>query len=441
GKLQIVAELLLVSPQDLGRKCRISPLEAKSILDSVCQNNAPQIRSLSSVSEQESCCTTGDSYLDVALGGGLRTGMVWEIFGEGGAGKTQMALQLLLLVQIPVNLGGLSGSACYITINTTLQTARLLQMVDSHPLLSQETCSLDDIQTISSPTLPILVTVLSTILPGLIASRDKDPRLKPVKLLVIDALADLFHASEKTTTATLIERSQNIAEISTLLHALANTHNIAVLVVNNATDVFHPGDQDATGSGADLHYKQQSRWFGGAEMIPGEGNKEASLGLVWANQVNARIMMSRTGRRRYLDDNMDNKRQKVADADQSKHSAFHPDDGGTLVRRLSIVFSSVAPPCSLDYILTAAGISILPDDGGLLLPKSNSTSLQIPAEVIPACIFPVASQLAPLDVGSAEHIVQSETAPDEDEEWYWNIDDISDEMYSSLGADAFDPSE
>ncbi|KAJ7940253.1 hypothetical protein B0H13DRAFT_2299292 [Mycena leptocephala] len=82
GNLQTVAELLLISPQDLGRRCRIPPLEAKSIFDIVCQNNAPQIRSLADVAEDpEQVWSTGDSYLDAALGGGLRTGMVWEILG------------------------------------------------------------------------------------------------------------------------------------------------------------------------------------------------------------------------------------------------------------------------------------------------------------------------------------------------------------------------
>jgi DNA repair protein RAD57 len=72
-----------VSPQDLGRKCRISPLEAKSIFNTVCQNNAPQIRSLADVEDdQEQVCSTGDGYLDAALGGGLRTGMVWEVCGQ-----------------------------------------------------------------------------------------------------------------------------------------------------------------------------------------------------------------------------------------------------------------------------------------------------------------------------------------------------------------------
>ncbi|KAJ7489940.1 P-loop containing nucleoside triphosphate hydrolase protein, partial [Mycena galericulata] len=437
GNLQTVAELLLVSPQDLGRRCRISPLEAKAILNTICDENSPQIRSLAAVpDDQENICSTGDSYLDAALGGGLRTGMVWEVFGQSAAGKTQMALQLSLFVQIPPSLGGLSGSACYITISSNLPTSRLLQIAEAHPLLSQEMCGLENISTIKCPTIPMLIHVLSKILPDLVAQK-AGANSKPVKLVVIDALAELFHSSDKTTTSTLVDRSQNIAEISTILHSVASTHNIAILVLNEVSDVFNHADEGETSSGVDLVYKQQSRWFGGADTVPGEGNKEASLGLVWANQVNVRIMMSRTGRRRYLDDGLHSKRQKAVEGHSSRASDahIHPDDAATLVRRLSVVFSSVSAPCSLDYIVTAAGISVLPDDDVLSPPESSFPSVpDFRDEATPSTPLS-GSQIAPLDVGFAEQENQSETTrAAEDEEWenYWNADILSEEMYNSV---------
>ncbi|KAJ7470523.1 P-loop containing nucleoside triphosphate hydrolase protein [Mycena latifolia] len=437
GSLQTVAELLLVPVQDLGRRCRISPLEAKGIVNTVCQNNPPQIRPLVEVDDQEQIFSTGDGHLDTALGGGLRTGMVWEIFGQSAAGKTQMALQLSLLVQIPATLGGLSGSACYITISSHLPTSRLLQIVDAHPLLSREVCGLEDINTIKSPTIPILIHVLSTILPSLVTQRAGDTGVKPVKLVVIDALAELFRSSDKTTTTTLIDRSQNIAEISTLLHTLASTYGIAVLVLNEVSDVFNH-EESATSSSGGLVYNQQARWFGGADTVPGEATKEASLGLVWANQVNVRIMMSRTGRRRYLEDSLHNKRQKADDGHSAESSStkIHSDDGATLIRRMSVVFSSVAPPCSVDYIVTAAGISALPDDD-VLVPSESRLSSPERHDDASLAISMSGSQVAPLDVGFAEQDSQAEAPQPEDEEWenYWNADVIPEEMYTSLELD------
>ncbi|KAJ6547324.1 P-loop containing nucleoside triphosphate hydrolase protein [Mycena capillaripes] len=433
--LQTVAELLLVSPQDLGRRCRISPLEAKSIFSTVCQNNPSQIRPLADVMEedQERVCSTGDTYLDAALGGGLRTGMVWEIFGQSAAGKTQMALQLSLFVQIPVSLGGLSGSACYITVSSNLPTSRLLQIVEAHSLLSKTICGLENINTIKSPTIPILIHILSKILPDLVAGRVNDSESKPVKLVVIDALAELFHSDDKTTTSTLVDRSHSIVEISTLLHTLASSYNIAVLVLNEVSDVFKHGEQDESSLGGDLGYKRQSQWFGGADSVPGEVTKEASLGLVWANQVNARIMFSRTGRRRYLEDGVNTKRRKVDDG-QPSAIENEADDGATLIRRMNIIFSCISPPCSLDYIVTAAGISVLPDDDALLPPESSPLSQEEHSDdVIPEAGL-AGSQIAPLDVGLVEHEAQTETTHAEDEEWenYWNTDTIPEEMYNSV---------
>ncbi|KAJ7135023.1 P-loop containing nucleoside triphosphate hydrolase protein [Mycena crocata] len=438
GNLETVADLLLVSPQDLGRRCRISPIEAGKIIKAVCEKNAPQIRSLASIMDQEQTCSTGDSYLDAALGGGIRTGMIWEVFGQSAAGKTQLALQLSLLVQLPTSLGGLSGSACYITISSNISTKRLVQIVDAHPALSQDICGLDDIHTIKSPSIPNLLHVLSKILPDIISEKADNPAVKPVKLVVIDALAELFHTSDKTTTSTLIDRSQHITDISLILHTLANKHNIAVLVLNEVSDVFNRGNHGETSTGGDLLYNQQSRWFGSADTVPGEDNKEASLGLVWANQVNVRVMMSRTGRRRYFEDDMHNKRQKADGGISSGQpdANQHSNDGATLIRRMSVVFSSVAPTCSLDYIVTAAGICILPDEDILSPPESALPPLKFKEDSLPT-VNMLASQVAPLDVGFAEHDAQSQTALAEDEEWesYWNADEISEEMYNSLQPD------
>ncbi|KAJ7926925.1 hypothetical protein B0H13DRAFT_2312943 [Mycena leptocephala] len=204
---------------------------------------------------------------------------------------------------------------------------------------------------------PHLHSVQSTARPY--CSACTESRLETREVFVIDALADLFFASDKASTGTLIERSQNIVEISSLLHSLASAHDMIILVLNNTTDIFQVGDRAEAGSGEELHYKQQLRWFGGTASIPGESRKEASLGLAWANQINARIMMSRTGRRRFLDHGP-NKRRKVSES-STVTTLDPPQDDWTMLRRLSVVFSSVAPACSLDYIISAGGVCILSD--------------------------------------------------------------------------------
>jgi DNA repair protein RAD57 len=178
--------------------------------------------------------------------------------------------------------GGPFGSACYITINSALHTKRLLQLITNHPLLSSETCSLDNIQTIATPTIPILISILSKVLPDLIAQRARSPGLKPVRLLVIDALADLFFVSDKASTGTLIERSQNIVEISSLLHSLDSAHDMIILVLNNTTDIFQVGDRAEAGSGEELHYKQQSRCKRAYNDVP---HRTKALPRPWPKQT------------------------------------------------------------------------------------------------------------------------------------------------------------
>lgn len=53
--------------------------------------------------------SVGCPVLDQLLRGGLPVGGITELAGESGAGKTQLALQLCLSVQYPVQHGGLSS--------------------------------------------------------------------------------------------------------------------------------------------------------------------------------------------------------------------------------------------------------------------------------------------------------------------------------------------
>ncbi|KAJ7581013.1 P-loop containing nucleoside triphosphate hydrolase protein [Mycena floridula] len=409
GKFVRTFDLILVPHAEIAKKCRMSPTEVKAVIDVLLRNNLDNIRPLSDV-EDEKIFTTGDQFLDKVIGGGIRTSMLWEVVGESAAGKTQLALQLALSVQLPQSRRGISGSACYITTSSVLPTSRIVQILDNNPLCTRFNCSLDHIQTMAAPTISVLIQILSDVLPSFVSEISQKPGAKPVRLLVIDALAELFHSSNKTTTEVLVERSQNIVQISELLHRLANKWNIAVLVLNEVVDAF---DQipDKTPSD-ELLYHDQSRWFSRAHSLPGQDKKEASLGLVWANQVNTRIILSRTGRRRHFDQVIVNKRQRL---DDGSHSSLEsPETQLTLVRRLSVIFNSVARPVSLDYIVTKAGISCLP-------PEENPTPVAtrvLSSETAPATV----PQISPLDVGFAEDgdnvLLVPSSQPDEEEE-YW----------------------
>ncbi|KAH7889805.1 P-loop containing nucleoside triphosphate hydrolase protein [Phlebopus sp. FC_14] len=441
GGYKNISEALLATTNDLVRRCRITPQEANNIITLLCRERTLPPRPLRDfLIERDEKFTTGDPDLDTLLGGGIRTGMVWEVVGESAAGKTQLALQLSLSVQLPPSLAGVSGSACYITVASHLQTTRMEQILNAKPLFSPSSCTFSDIHTVQTPTIEKLIHVLSVFLPDFISRQSKEPSSKPLKLLVIDALAELFHSLGKTTTQTLVERSRRISEISTLLHILASKRRIAVLVLNEVVDVL---DRESITNVGEMGYREQARWFGRAGGEPGGNRKEAALGLVWANQVNARIFLTRTGRRRYLEGDEVRKKMSMS---QPATAAVPTEDQPTLVRRLSVVFSSVSTPAFCDYVVTAGGISVIPA-------STVSTAVHHPtvaaasASAIPEFTEPLPSRtmerhnvrIAPLDVGCVEDNITADTrtsTPEEpgDDEWdsFWAQNSLPDDVYSQL---------
>ncbi|PSR88907.1 hypothetical protein PHLCEN_2v5056 [Hermanssonia centrifuga] len=248
-------------------------------------------------------------------------------------------------------------------------------------------------------TIPALVHVLSKTLPDFLQDLNSSPNAKPVRLLVIDALTELFHSDDKVSSPTMIERSRNLVEISNRLHSIANKHRIAVVVLNEVVDVFHR-DSALGALDHEVGYREQARLFNRADSIPGEGQKEAALGLVWANQINARIMLSRTKRMRYLEtESRATKRRRLSGrASADPISTSHLEDQPTRIRRLTVIFSSVAPPASLDYIVTECGVAVLDDQEQDLSvdyrpqsPMKDSTATMLPV------LCPVEG-VAPLDI-------------------------------------------
>ena len=84
GNLETVSDLLLNTPQELAKRCKISPVEIKRTVNAVL--NAIPLRRLNVLEdiahEGDEKFSAGDPILDLALEGGIRTGMVWEVVGE-----------------------------------------------------------------------------------------------------------------------------------------------------------------------------------------------------------------------------------------------------------------------------------------------------------------------------------------------------------------------
>jgi len=159
---------------------------------------------------------------------------------------------------------------------------------------------------------------------------------------------------------------------------------------------------------------------------------------VWANQVNARIMLSRTNRRQNFDDsgNSARKRRRM-DPDASLAATMVrgvANDESILIRRLSIIFSSVSLPMSLDFVVMKKGICVLSEANAA--PQAQETASLLAQSSRSSAAIPSQSSVSPLDEGcvqdeiAAGELVVDEkgvelTSDDDDDTLYWNQDAIA----------------
>jgi len=177
-----------------------------------------------------------------------------------------------------------------------------------------------------------------------------------------------------------------------------------------------------------MTYKQQSRTFEGFDE-----KKKAALGPAWTNQVNAKVMLSRTGRRKQLqDEDFSPKRRQLLDSSHNQNQSSRTsldNQEPTLIRSLRIIFSSVSAPSSLDFIVSECGISVLQDNAHttLISDQTRSTDKHGPDDQRPADI-----QLESARV--AAHLTNEEGAVEVEDEYdkLWTGDTYNDFDWDAL---------
>ncbi|KAG8906124.1 hypothetical protein FRB99_007514 [Tulasnella sp. 403] len=392
ANLTTVADVLIPSINDISRKTRISNSEIDRLVHKI---SAEILEAPVSVFDDRICgaegFTTGDKGLDDLIGGKLRSSAVWEVAGASASGKTQLALQLSLTVQLPKEDGGVAGSSCYITTHSNLPTERLNQILQQNPLLSNKT-SLSDIHTCSVATYEALQYYLREGVLGLMNELQKSPDRKPLKLIIVDSVAAPFRSASELNA---FVRTKRLGEISKLLHHLVSTYNLAAVIINDVTAVFEPNHsiKSELSHPAELLYSEQSRWFLRPDDTYLDEKQDAALGLVWSNQINARLFLSRTGRTTAWD-------EEEAEAEQEQERArkrrrIEWNFPGTqssvvstvalnskrvqmvLLRRVDVVFSCFSPARSVDFVITPSGFQTIPS----LTREENESYFGGPVEV------------------------------------------------------------
>jgi len=165
--------------------------------------------------------TTGCKALDELLGGGIETLAITEFVGEYGAGKTQLAHQLSITVQLPRSGGGLDGAALYIDTEGTFRPERILQIAPRFGLDGREALRRIIFARAYNSDHQMLIVDEA---PKVIEEHD-------VKLIIVDSLIGHFRG-EYTGREMLAPRQQKLNRHIHQLLALADAYNLAVVVTN-----------------------------------------------------------------------------------------------------------------------------------------------------------------------------------------------------------------
>ncbi|NPE30828.1 DNA repair and recombination protein RadA [Methanococcoides sp. SA1] len=176
--------------------------------------------------------STGCTEFDEMMGGGIETQSITEMYGEFGSGKTQIAHQLAVNVQLPPEQGGLGGSVIMIDTENTFRPERIAQMVkgisDKHGIEYDPEEFLKNIhvaRAFNSNHQILLVDSANEL-----ANELKNTEM-PVKLLIVDSLTAHFRA-EYIGRGTLADRQQKLNKHLHDILRFGDLSNACVVVTN-----------------------------------------------------------------------------------------------------------------------------------------------------------------------------------------------------------------
>lgn len=147
--------------------------------------------------------------IDELIGGGIEQGTVIEVYGEFGAGKTQLCLSLICNIQ---------GEVVFIDCEDTFKPERLAEIAESRGLDPKEVLSRVHLAQ------PLTVDDQTQVLKNL------PPNLKP-ELIIIDGLTTLFR-EEYIGRETLVERQGQLRLHLRSLKNYAKTTKTVIIVTN-----------------------------------------------------------------------------------------------------------------------------------------------------------------------------------------------------------------
>jgi DNA repair protein RadA len=168
---------------------------------------------------------TGSKALDKLLHGGIEEQTTTEIAGKNGSGKTQLCHTLAVMVQLPVEEGGLDGKAVWIDTEGTFRPERILEICESRGLDGDK--------------------ILEGIIYGeayhsqhqkmLINALPRQCTAHNIKLVIVDSVMAHLRG-EYLGRGMLSERQNLLSDMLKRLGKIARTHNLTVVYTNQMMD-------------------------------------------------------------------------------------------------------------------------------------------------------------------------------------------------------------
>lgn len=174
-----------------------------------------------SVVDKRERFTTGLKKLDDVLGGGITEWDIYEFAGEFGSGKTQLAHQLCVTVQLPPSRDGLGASAIFIDTEGTFRPSRIEDIAERFQMDGKEV--LNNIWIVR----PATVDELEDI----VIREVKDLFRENVRLVVIDSIIALYRAEFKGR-GMLAARQQRINYLIDWLKRYAYKYGVSIVYTN-----------------------------------------------------------------------------------------------------------------------------------------------------------------------------------------------------------------
>nr|KAF7429445.1 hypothetical protein H0235_005843 [Vespula pensylvanica] len=180
--------------------------------------------------KQEKFLSTGCSKINKIFSGGIPCQGITQIYGAAGTGKTQLALQLCLTVQLPLNAGGLAAGAIYISTEAAFPAKRLHELVQNLDVIQDyDNINGDIIFVEHIATIEDLESSLLHRVPILL-NRQK------IRLLIIDSIAAPYRVEEWNNESR--NRSKSLRTVGQQLHKLCKNNGIFIVCINQVSAVL-----------------------------------------------------------------------------------------------------------------------------------------------------------------------------------------------------------